>query len=92
MTEQPFEMNTFAISSDFVEEWLDSFDSSIKTFTANHALSVMREYWREDEEKIPADLRYFNQLLSQHFFAFLKIKISEQLPAGHALKGIDFPE
>lgn len=92
MTEQPLEMNTFAISNDFVEEWLDSFDPSIKTFTANHVLNVMREYWHEDEERIPADLRYFNQLLSQHFFAFLKIKISEQLPAGHVLKDIYFPE
>jgi len=92
MTEQPLEMNTFAISNDFIEEWLDSFDPSIKTFTANHVLNVMREYWDKDEEKIPADLRYFNQLLSQHFFAFLKVKISEQLPAGHALKDIYFPE
>jgi len=85
-------MNTFAISNDFVEEWLDSFDPSIKTFTANHVLNVMREYWDKDEGEIPADLHYFIQLLSQHFFAFLKVKVSEQLPAGHSLKDIYFPE
>jgi len=92
MTEKPLEMNAFAISNDFIEEWLDSFDPSIKTFTANHVLNVMREYWDKDEEKFPADLRYFNQLLSQHFFALLKVKIREQLPAGYAPKEIYFPE
>ena len=92
MTDLRSEMNNFAISNDFVEEWLDSFDPSIKTFAANHVLNVMREHWHKDDEKIPADLRYLNKLLSQHFFAFLKIKISEQLPPGQVLQGIYFPE
>ena len=37
-------LTAFNITNEFVEEWLDSFDPSVKTFASNFYINVMSRY------------------------------------------------
>ena len=91
MNDNHIEQHTFSVTPELVEEWIDSFDPSIKTFVANFALNISGRHDLEDAEKVPADVLYFHRLLDRHFTAFLKTKICEARP-DRILLGISLPE
>ena len=80
MSTVPDFLTDYAITNEFIDEWLDWFDPSIKTFVTNFVFNVLRKY-DFDHEKIECpDDREFAVILSGHFFAFLKLKYQEQNP------------
>jgi hypothetical protein len=80
-----------SVTPDLVNEWLDSFDPSIRTFAANFSINVLCRYDFDHSKIAGTEDEYFSRLLSKHFFAFLRIKFEEQNP-GHILHGISLPE
>jgi hypothetical protein len=63
-----------AITDDIIEEWLDSFDPSVRTHVADFSINTLRKYdYNYDEISDKAD-RHFAELLSKHLIAFLKVR------------------
>ena len=67
-----------SVTSDLVEEWLDSFDPSVKTFVSNFSINTLKKYDFDFDKISDLDDRHFADLLSKHLMAFLKLKAYSQ--------------
>ena len=91
MTDVPDFLTTFYITNEFVEEWLDSFDPSVKTFASNFCINVMSRYDYDCDKMMGTDEYEGAVLLSRHFEAFIKLKYQEKYPDRVAM-GFLIPE
>lgn len=62
------------VTSDLIEEWLDSFDPSVKTFASNFSINTLKKYNFDFDKIADSNDRHFAELLSRHLLAFLKLK------------------
>jgi len=80
--------NIFTIDDDFINQWFDTFDPSIKTFVIDFSINKLKPYnfnidLIEDEEE-----KHFASILANHFASFLQLKIMDANP-GHLITGCE---
>ena len=91
MPDVPDFLTTFNITNEFVEEWLDSFDPSVKTFASNFCINVMTRHDFDCDKIVGTEEYEVAVLLSMHFEAFLKLKYQEENP-NRVVMGFVIPE
>ena len=91
MIDVPDFLTAFYNSNEFVEEWLDSLDPSVKIFASNFCINVMTRHDFDCDKIVGTEEYEVAVLLSMHFEAFLKLKYQEENP-GRVAMGFLIPE
>ena len=80
MIDVPDFLTAFYNSNEFVEEWLDSLDPSVKIFASNFCINVKSRYDCDYDKMMGTDEYEVAVLLSRFFEAFIKLKYQEENP------------
>lgn len=76
----PDALCAFAVNNNLVERWLDSLDPSIRTYASNFVINRLGNLGYDLDRVVDEQDKWFVGLLSQHFFAFLRLEIMDQNP------------
>ena len=78
MKKVPDSIVPLKISDDLIDEWIDSFDPSAKTFVANLVLNVLPRHQYDD--LVAAGHGEIISLLCKHLEYFVMLKLSDMCP------------
>ena len=76
------------ITEELLQEWLDSFHPSTKTFATNIVVNLLPRYGYNT--LVEAGYDELLLIMSDHFLSFMKLKVIDTCP-GYALTGLRFP-
>jgi len=84
--ETSYSVSKFTIDNDFIEQWLDSLDPSVKTFATDFVINKLRRYAFDPQMIEDKGDKYFVHLLAHHFDAYLRLKFMDTCP-GRLVEG-----
>ena len=91
MNDQKLYLTRFALDRDLLEEWLETFPPSTKTFAAHFVINILRDYMYDYDAIHDSNDKLISNILCDHFFAFMKLKFLN-MDTPRTLLGIAFPE
>jgi hypothetical protein len=85
-------IHSISLPGNIVDQWLDSFDPAIRTYTANFVINTLRKY-SFDLSGMSDDDAGYARLLLLHFSVYVRRVLIDQFPdriiAGYSFTNID---